>query len=448
VSPRRPGRRANLRAPLAAFLSFLFPGLGQAYNGQRLLAAMLAVPAVLVVTGFAIAIVSMGPALLARMLDPRILIGLIVLDLALLGWRLVAIAQAHGLRERFALRWTTMITSVLVLLTLAMHGLPAWYAVKAIDTLGAIAREGAGQGTIEEPATSPLPEPSEQPEVLSGERVNVLLVGVDEAPGRASSLTDTMLVVSFDPDTGDAAMVSVPRDLYGVPLPDGRVYDAKLNSLLAYAQQQPGEFPSGGVGTLKRTIGGLLGVTIHYYAQINLLGFRDAIDAIGGVDVTVERAIADPRYADPVTGARGFYIDPGTYHMDGTLALAYARSRMGAGDSDFTRADRQQQLLTAIGEKLTAGNLLLGLPGLLDAVKSSLATDVPSSRIPILAEALQGADLGHVERVVLTPPEYMWVEPNSAAGYILVPDLAAIEALGERLLADDEPVPSASTVGR
>jgi LCP family protein required for cell wall assembly len=443
----RSDRRANMRAPLAAFLSFLFPGLGQAYNGQRMLASLLGIPALLLLVGIVAAISAFGPALLARLLDARILVALIVLDLALLGWRIVAITQAHGLRERFALRWTTLVTSLMVVITLAMHALPAWYAVKAIDTLAAIAREGAGQGTDADPATTPLPEPSAQPEVRNGERVNVLLVGVDVAPGRSTFLTDTMLVVSVDPDTGDAAMISIPRDLYGVPLPDGRAYDAKLNSLLVYASNRPDEFPAGGVGTLKETVGELLGVRIHYYAQIDLLGFRDAIDAMGGVDVTVKRGIYDSSYADAVTGDRGFYLDPGTYHMNGTLALAYARSRMGAGDSDFTRADRQQQLLTAIGEKMTAGNLLLGLPGLLDAVKSSLSTDVPSNRIPILAEALQDADLHNIERVVLTPPEYMYVDPNSAAGYILVPDLDAIRALAADLLVDDDRAAAASPEG-
>jgi polyisoprenyl-teichoic acid--peptidoglycan teichoic acid transferase len=440
-------RRADGRAPVAAFLSFLFPGLGQAYNGQRLLASLLAIPALLLVIGSVAVISISGPTILARLLDARILVALIVLDVALLGWRVIAIIQAHGLRERFALRWTTLITGLLVIAALAMHGLPGWYAVKAIDTLASIAREGAGHGTEADPATTPLPEPSDQPEVLSGERVNVLLVGVDVAPGRSTFLTDTMLVVSIDSDTGDAAMLSIPRDLYGVPLPDGRVYDAKLNSLLVYASNRPDEFPSGGVGTLKRTIGELLGVTIHYYAQIDLLGFRDAIDAMGGVDVTVDRGIYDPSYADAVTGDRGFYLDPGTYHMDGTLALAYARSRMGAGDSDFTRAERQQRLLTAIGEEMTAGNLLLGLPGLLDAVKSSLSTDVPSSRIPILAEALRDADLHDIERVVLTPPEYMSIDESSVAGYILVPDIDAIRDLAADLLRDEDRAATSSPGG-
>lgn len=427
----------NPRAPLAAFLSFLFPGLGQAYNGQAWLAWLLGIPALLVVLAVALAVLGFGQTLLVRLLDVRILIALVVLDLALLGWRLVAIAQAHGWRERFRLRqWTTVATGLIVLVTLAMHGLPAWYAVKAIDTIGSVSREGGGHAAPEAPIATPLPEPSNQPDVGLGERVNVLLVGVDEAPGRATYLTDTMLVVSLDPKSGSSAMISVPRDLYGVPLGDGRVFNAKLNSLLAMAGQNPAEYPLGGVGTLKTAIAELLGIEIHYYAQINLLGFRDAIDAMGGVEVTVERAIADPSYDDPVTGQRGFYLDAGVHHMNGDTALAYVRSRKGIGDNDFTRAERQQQLLTAVREKLTAGNLILGLPGLLDAVKLSLSTDIPGARIPLLAQAIQDADIGALERVVLTPPEYMWAATDPVAGYVLHPDLDAIRELARSLLTD------------
>ena len=106
---------------------------------------------------------------------------------------------------------------------------------------------------------------------------------------------------------------------------------------------------------------------------------------------------------------------------------------MGAGESDFTRAERQQVLLTAIAEKLTAGNLLLTLPGLLDAVRDNVATDVPSSRIPDLAAEVQDVDLDSIEQVVLSPPDYVIVEDNTAAGYILHPFFEAISQLGRRI---------------
>jgi len=237
--------------------------------------------------------------------------------------------------------------------------------------------------------------------------------------------------------------VSVPRDLYGAPLPDGKPFNRKLNTLMVYASAHPDAFPLGGVGTLKATIGKLLGVRIHYFAAINMFGFKETVDSIGGVDITVLRPINDPTYWDEYDRQTGFYLKAGTYHMNGHTALAFVRSRKGAGDNDFTRADRQQQLLTAIRDKLTAGNLLLALPGLLDAVKNTIATDVPSGRLAELAQAVQGADMSQLKRIVLQPPEYMRADPFSSAGYILIPDLDAIRAIGEQLLGGETATPSA-----
>lgn len=431
--------RADGRSSLAALLSFLVPGLGQAYNGQGMLAAALIGPVVVLIGLVVLALVTRGSQLLSSLLDIRVLVALIVLDVALLGWRLVAIIQAHGWREPIDRgRWTTYTTAALVVVTLVMHAVPAWYATKAIDTLNSVSLGGTSRDGVGGANAPALPEPSNVPEVEGGERINALLVGVDSAPGRVTSLTDTMLVVSLDPDTGRTAMVSVPRDLYGVPLPDGTPFNQKLNALMAIASTDPVRYPLGGVGTLKATIGQLLGVEIHYFAAVNLLGFKQAIDAVGGVDVTVERAVADPTYIDEFGAHTGFYIDAGQYHMDGHTALGYVRSRKGVGDSDFTRADRQQQLLAALTSELTAGNLVVALPGLLDAVKNTIATDIPAAQLPRLAQAVQDADMSRLERVVLQPPEFMSVDPASAAGYILIPDLAAIRALGERLLSDDE----------
>ncbi len=423
---------------MAAFLSFLFPGLGQAYNGEAFLAWMLAVPVFILVACVTLVVGAARSGIFAQLFDISFLVGLIVLDLAFLAWRLIAIAQAHARRERLTVRrWTTWLTGLLLVATLGIHVLPAYYVVKAIDTLNSVALgggSGGGGAAWGGARVPPLPEPSNQPDVEVGERVNVLLVGIDSAPGRTTQLTDTMLVDSLDPDGVRSAMVSLPRDLYGVPLPDGRVFNAKLNSLMAYANARSEEFPLGGVGTLKATIGDLLGIQIHYFAAINLVGFTQAIDAVGGVDVTVQRAISDPGY-NYGEGQVGFFLEPGRYHMNGRMALAFARSRKGAGDNDFTRADRQQQLVAALRDQLTAGNLLLSLPSLLDAVKNAIATDVPWDRMSELAQAVQDADMSQLRRIVLQPPEFMTADPTSAAGYILIPNLEAIRAIGNELLA-------------
>jgi polyisoprenyl-teichoic acid--peptidoglycan teichoic acid transferase len=431
------------RSAAAALLSFIFPGAGQAYNGQWPLAWLLAIPALLVVISSVLVAALGGSGVISRLLDARVLVALIVLDLALLGWRLVAILQAHHERSRLIARaWPNWLTAGLVVLTLGMHVLPAYYAAKAIDTLGSVSLEGGGGlGGRQEGGIDVAP-PSIQPEVEEGERVTVLLVGVDFAPGRAHHLTDTMLVATLDPETGESAMVSVPRDLYGVPLGDGRVYNAKLNSLMARASADLATYPEGGPATLKAAIGELLGTDIHYFAAIDIEGMREVIDTIGGVDVTVERTINDPRYLDTLSGQRGLYIEAGEQHLNGYAALGYARSRMSAGESDFTRAERQQVLLTAIAEKLTAGNLLVTLPGLLDAMRDNVATDIPSGRIPDIATEIQDADLGDIEQVVLSPPEYVIPQSDPVAGYILHPIFAAITELGERIF--DEPSAQAS----
>jgi LCP family protein required for cell wall assembly len=444
-----PARRARSgpRASLAAFLSFLFPGLGQAYNGEAELALAFAAPILIVIGAIATVMIVGSSQLLARLFDVRFLIGLIVLDVVLLAWRLVAVLQAHGYQARPSLRsratWATML---LVTVTLAMHAVPAYYAVKTIDTLDSVAL-GHTQGVNDSFGIGPMFEPSSQPDVGGGERVNILLVGVDSSPSRTTALTDTMLVVSLDTSGTASAMISVPRDLYGVPLPDGTPFNRKLNSLMVYASAHPDAFPLGGVGTLKATIGKLLGMQIHYFAAINMFGFKQTVDSIGGVDITVERAINDPTYWNEFDVQTGFFLKPGTYHMDGHMALAFVRSRKGVGDSDFTRADRQQQLLTAIRDKLTAGNLVLALPGLLDAVKNTISTDVPSGRLAELANAVQEADMSRLQRVVLQPPVYMRADPYSKAGYILVPNLEAIHALGELIMSGATiatPEPSAS----
>ena len=426
--------RPDPRSAVAALLSFIFPGAGQAYNRQYPLAVLLAAPVILLVllgtAGF------LGPGtILSRLFDIRVLAALIVLDLALLGWRLVAQLQAHTARSRLSFRhWPTWATAFLVLATVGMHVLPAYYAAKTIDTLDTVALEGGGALFDERGGRDVvITPPSVQPEVQRGERVTVLLVGMDYAPGRTTHLTDTMLVATLDPDTGDGAMISIPRDLYGVPLGDGRIYEAKLNSLMSVAGADPATYPLGGPGTLKAAIGELLDTPIHYFAAIDLEGMREVIDTVGGIDVTVERTIDDPQFEDPLTGQLGFILEAGNHHLDGNTALAYVRSRMGEGDSDFTRAERQQQVLTALAARLGAGNLIVMLPSLLDAVRDNVATDIPSGRLPDLAAEATEADLGDLERVVLSPPEFVTVEPFSAAGYILHPDLEAIRELGDEI---------------
>lgn len=424
----------RLRAPIAAGLSFVLPGAGQLYNRQHLLAALFVLPiAVLALAGLAV-VMTARSAVLPWLFDIRFIAALLVLDLILFVWHAAAVVQAHRHQSHGHLtRGAGLITVVLVLLVVVMHAAPALYGLKLIETLAAVSLGGGVQGNeygdglldiIHPPRAAPPPR-SDAPEPTDADRTNILLVGIDSGPGRDHALTDTMLVVSLDPD-GDPAMISIPRDLINAPLPNGEPYGAKLNSLLQSANRDVVAYPFGGAATLKATIGALLGVPVHYIAAVDIAGFRRVVDAIGGVEVIVEQAVHDPR--------SNLSLEPGPVWMDGALALRYVQSRYGAGDSDFTRAARQQQLLAAIRDKLTRTNLIAALPGLLDAVKHNVATDIPSARIPELARAVQDADIGRLQRVVIQPPLLVTPEITASGTYVLIPDLVLIRELGQELM--------------
>lgn len=432
--------RTDVRAPLAAFFSFVLPGLGQAYNRQYRLALLLITPAALI-GWLVLAAVGRGTEVAVQLLDTRILAAIVVLNLGLLGWRLVAIYQAHAAREAPRLkRWTTWVTAALLAVTVGMHLVPAWVATATIDTLQTVSLGGGGgNGVFSAPFTELLEGPGRTaPPTPVGEtpqptpvdltsRFSVLLVGVDVGPGRHTYNTDTMIVAVLDPSTGSASLISIPRDTYGTPLGDGRNYNLKLNSLLAYARLDSTTYPLGPTETLKASVGALLDIHIDYIAAVDFLGFTSAVDAVGGVDITVTRAVHDYGYRDEYNNLVGFHIEPGTYHMTGYEALAFARSRKGAGDNDFTRADRQQQVIQALVTRLRGGSWMFNLPDLFNALKDTVATDVPVELLPGLARALLDADLAHVNRLVIQPPLVQSGRAGDGA-YILIPDIEGIHA--------------------
>ncbi|HEX9738723.1 MAG TPA: LCP family protein, partial [Candidatus Limnocylindria bacterium] len=423
------------------------PGLGQAYNRQFRLALLLGLPAG-VLGWLVLAAAARGGQVLTELLDVRVLLAIILLNLALLGWRAVAIYQAHVAREAPGRRrWTTWVTAALLVTTLGMHLVPAWYATATIDTLTVVSRGGGGGGGILnapkdllEPLPSrtappaPYQEPEPTPVGLTG-RFTVLLLGIDVGPGRRTYNTDTMIVATLDPHSG-ASLISIPRDTYGAPLGDGRIYYAKLNSLLAYGRLDPNTYPLGGPETLKAAVGALLGIRIDYIAAVDFLGFTSAVDAVGGVDVTVERAVHDYGYPDEYNNVVGFHIEPGTHHMDGYTALAFARSRLGAGDNDFTRADRQQRVIAAMAEQMRTGGWLLNLPSLLNSVGDSVATDIPVELLPHLAGALLDADLSNIQRLVIERP-LVYSDTLTDGTYVLIPDVEAIQAAVHDMLTDE-----------
>jgi LCP family protein required for cell wall assembly len=291
-------------------------------------------------------------------------------------------------------------------------------------------------GSSPAPTDQFLATPATTPETASS-RINVLLTGIDTTEAQTHALTDTLIVVSVDPVTGDVAMVSFPRDIARFQEPDGTIFTAKINSLMTYANNHPAEYPNGGLPTLIDELGFLLGVPIHYYAAVDLQGFAKLIDAVGGVTVDNPKVISDPGYGGWSDGHKGFFMSKGKHHLDGETALAYARSRKGAGDSDFTRARRQQQLLLALRARLTDASLLPKLPSIIEAASKTVRTNFPQDRLAeMLTIGKSIEDEAGIKRVVLGPPYAKNPPAGTPGGYQLILDMDRLAKLSIDLFGD------------
>jgi LCP family protein required for cell wall assembly len=409
----------------AAGLSAILPGLGQAFNRRSRLTFLFLIPSILVVAIAGIIWATQTPTRIAAWaVAPAVLASLLTLNLLVLAWRLLATGQSfldtrrHGPTGRLG-----VIGIVLIALFIAVPHLLVYRYGTAFGAAFARIFDGTELAAAG-PPTDPGPGPDE--------RVNVLVIGVDAVPGRTTTLTDTMMVVSFDPVGKTASVVSLPRDLVNVPLGDGNEFGPKLNSLMAYADTHPEVFPKGGIQTLQDAVGALLGIPIHYYARMEFAGFISMVDAVGGVDITVAKAIDDPGYDGFGEGKRGWSITAGKHHLDGANALAYARSRKSAGESDFTRAGRQQQIIVALKNAATKdGSLFWELPALLEAVGETVRTDIPAERLPQLAAAIDEMGSGGITRAVIRHPLVRSVDTRY--GSSLQADLAAIRDVAARL---------------
>ncbi len=273
---------------------------------------------------------------------------------------------------------------------------------------------------------SPSPSPSASPTVP---RITGLVIGVDSGVGRNTYLTDTMIVVSLDPVSKTVSLVSIPRDMVDVPFSDGRKFRGKINSLVSYARHHPKQFPNSdgkGFDVLMDALGTLLGLPIEFYAKVDLGGFVRVIDTLGGVNVNVARSFCDPEYSE-YGYEHGFSITAGRHHLNGQQALAYARVRRPAGESDFTRAARQQEVVSGVRDAIVKGGFLNDPIGLLKALPGTVETNVPRKMLPDLADAASAIGRGRTYRAVVTHPLVRSGYDNR--GSIQIPDLPDIRAL-------------------
>jgi LCP family protein required for cell wall assembly len=384
----------------AAGLSALLPGLGQLFNRRTRLAALFLIPSLILILVALVLLNTQSPArLLATVISPQVLGTLLVLNLILLAWRLLAVVQAFLDTSRQGPTGKLGVIGLVVIVVLVtIPHLAVWrYGSLLGDTFAEVfTNQTLGE---DGPTVSPGPVPSD------GQRINVLLIGIDKTAERTATLTDTMMVASLDPVGKTVSLLSVQRDLINTPLPGGDVYGPKLNSLMSYAYAHKDAFPQGGIRALQDAIGTLLDIPIHYYAEIDFTGLILMVNAVHGVDVDVTRAFNDPTYDGFGFKKHGYAITVGRHHLDGVNALAYARSRKALGESDFTRAARQQQILVALRDKVaSAGSVLFALPDLLTALGKTVHSNVPVDRLPEFAAIVDEMGKGGVTSVVIRFP--------------------------------------------
>lgn len=457
----QPPQPSGTHSPfVAAFLSFLFPGLGQAYAGYRLRAVALAAPLVLVIALVGGMLVSKASRdwLIAQFVSTDVLTVLLGLNALLLLYRLVVIVDAYRLargpaaispslaspRRRNNLQPLGVLglLAVLVVTPLAHVGV-ARYDLLAIDALNTVAGAGgeptfslgatASSGPTDTFAAPTTPGATATVQPLpqwdGKSRLNILLVGVDQRPGDSTFNTDTMIVASIDPVTNQVAMLSLPRDTEGVPLPSSwpahayysnGLYPGKINSLWARAAGSPGLFPfpgsayNRGMQALKGALGALYQLNIQYYVAVNFQGFENIVDTLGGVTIDVQMPVTDDKLPVPGRNDQNLYVMPGIQHMTGQQALAYARSRHAS--SDFDRAQRQQRVILSVRQQLDIASLfnLQTLQALVTDLKGAFHTDIPTSLFPSLAQLGEGLDLNNLRSLVFTPPTFA-VECNNPA---------------------------------
>jgi LCP family protein required for cell wall assembly len=270
------------------------------------------------------------------------------------------------------------------------------------------------------------PQSAVDPEAVT----NILLLGGDAGPGRWGLRTDTMILVSVHEASGRTALVSIPRNLQrlrfppGSPLaaryPDG--FDDIANAVfprVSTDEELMAAYSGGGrqpeAVALAEGLGYSLDIQIDGYSLVNMQGFADIIDAVGGVTLDLGDSVPLP---PSIAGERPLpaSIGPGRVDMDGAMAIAYARSR--SADSDYQRMGRQRQLLAALGSQVSARDAMSGFGAVTGALEDSMRTSLSAGDFASLLDRLgDNASIG--ESVGLVPP---LVNPGS-------PDYAQIRAI-------------------
>ena len=446
------GRRTSLdegslaRASVWTASGSVFPGFGFIPTKWRGVGIALMLTSILIVGAVAALLIFGDPASLVIRYGTRrvvVITALVFVVVATIVWvsTIFLTNQLHNVRER--LRGPARSASRALAYTLALIvALPGIYAAHSLYATQALLGNSKVFAGAEKHNLAPGVDPW-----ANRERVNIMLLGQDAGPDRTGTRPDTIMVASIDTKTGRTALFSIPRNLQYVrfpkgtapaeEFPEGFTYFGKdqnlINAVWSWAEGvRPDLFPgdkSPGLTATTMAVEETLGLKVDYYAMVNLQGFADLVDAIGGVDIEVERDIPIGGGAAKVEG----YVKKGWQHLDGFHALWYARSRHNS--NDFDRNCRQQRMVRTVVEEANVSTLALNIPKVIGATERNIETDIPISQVEAFADLAQRIQKGGFKSYPINPtvthsgnPDYPyikeWVQASiadSMKGYGEVP---------------------------
>jgi len=271
-------------------------------------------------------------------------------------------------------------------------------------------------------------------ENLKGEldnRINFLLLGQGGVGHEGPYLTDTIILGSIIPSTGNVALISIPRDLYV----DIKSYGwHKINSANSIGEMN--HYKNGGAGFAAKTIENIFDLPIHYWLRIDFNAFKEIINNLNGITVCVDRSFEDKNYPTENFKTEIIKFKAGCQKMDGATALKFARSRHGDNGegSDFARSKRQQKILLAVKDKILTWKFLTNpnkLYKLYENIKQHIQTNITPAQFPDLINLIKNLNFASLKHYVIDDSAGGLLKPiiTDAGAQVLIPKAGDLSEL-------------------
>ncbi|MFD7160131.1 LCP family protein [Kribbella sp. NPDC059898] len=403
-------------------LGALLPGLGLIIGGRRKLGAfVLTVFLALVGVAAYVALTRRDEVIAAAVVPSRLLITSVLIAALAFGWIVVVVGSHRSLRPATGGAGGRVAGALFVGVLCFAIAAPAAIGVQTVlaqRTLVQDVFQSQGESkSATRPTTVNVKDPWED-----RPRLNLLLLGGDDAPSREGVRTDTVIVASIDTKTGNTSLVSMPRNLTFMPFPadsplrkfypdgfgkEGLSLDGRLEWMLtAMYQNIPDAHPgilgpsdNEGADVVKQSVGEATGLKIDYYLQVNLQSFPEIVDALGGITVNVNERVAMGGISSSHIPPKE-WIEPGPrQHLDGRHALWFARGRYGADDDQ--RQVRQRCVIKAIVDAADPQTLVTKYKAIAKAGQHLLRTDIPQELLPAMVELALKVKSATVSNVTL-----------------------------------------------